>query len=935
MIFSSKKKAAFVLFAMTLLSSYSIKNIRLSRAAPSAKEYYTVEFEWFGMDAQRMEKEVAIPFEEKAAKLPRLLAASSVCERSNCVTSLVFEKGKRPALSLVSDAADEIKRSLPNDVQNPRIYAAAQDSKFVFCAAFDKGAFSYEEIKSRLLQELKGINGVSQARLSGGEGREIHIAFDDKALDKRCVLPWDLAKTLRESQAGFLGGNNVHYEEKIESLEAMEKALGPLKLGLVSEGLQRKESVVRVNGKESLVLSLKSSDESKNMAISKKARKIMKERLGGKSGWTIVYDNGLEQENSLKRIAAAFFETLGALTFAVWLFFRSKRATFLALAFCAADSLFTAAVFSALNIPLDSATISGLTISLGLMCDAALYVLDDCQTSPKALIACALTTAASILPLAALETLVPGVKSMSIACAVSIGLSCVLALVFLPAFTNTAKRRNAARNSLNLYDFSDGRLRKFLNLSKILYFLPFVLFVLLPKNLQPMDLDASIYAQAEFNPEKRMDLVDKEIGGLVKKLTEQKGVKHVKSEAKRGRAEIQIILKSPSDKKRVLAFLQGEKSVGSGFLYAPIVPSKRNLAQKMQIAVLGEDSGLCKKIAKEAARALQEQNGALFENSQVILNFKEDEDVFVARPKKDLLRKRSASASDASYFLRWNLFGPVALKVWALGLQTDARLGNGRLAFENGASIEDVKKLCLKEAPLYSLFDFSKEKRPERIFRKDSKRAAFFTVETRTGNSGKAFKSVKAALKKIELPDGYYFSWPKEYVSMPESYAKIFAAFLVGAAAIFFLVAAQSERIFEALLVLANVPISLSLPLLLRCVSLSPLTLGDAVGMAFISGLSVNNALYILAERKAGEKRGAFLAARRLSKSVLSSCATTLVASVPVMLSGLSFAADAAFFMFFGSAASVFSGLIYFPYALEKAGKKGPPKDGQPYKSIG
>ncbi|MBR5097367.1 MAG: efflux RND transporter permease subunit, partial [Treponema sp.] len=363
---------------------------------------------------------------------------------------------------------------------------------------------------------------------------------------------------------------------------------------------------------------------------------------------------------------------------------------------------------------------------------------------------------------------------------------------------------------------------------------------------------------------------------------------------------------------------------------------KRKIVQKMQIAVLGDDSALCKKIAQEAAGILAEDDFAARNKGQVVLNFKEDETVFLARPNKDLLKKNGLSVQDLAHFLRWNLFGPVAAKVWAGGRQKDIRLGNESMAFEAAASIEGVKSLVIKKIPLSALCDFEKAKRPSKLFRKDFKRAAYFTLEVQTKNSGRAFKSAKNALGAINLPEGYYFSWPKEYVSMDENYARIFAAFLLGAAAIFFLVTAQCQNIFEGLCVLATVPLSLLAPLLLRALFLCPLTLGDAVGMVFISGLCVNNALYILAEYKKREDKDPFLAAKSLSKSVLSSSATSLVASVPVMLSGAgNFSADLAFFMFFGSLASVFAALIYFPAALSSLGaetpfhqkkKKAPPK---------
>lgn len=934
MIFKSKTKAGFALLCLAFLSIYSLKNLRLTQATPSEYENYAVEFEWFGMDAEKIEKLLALPFEEKISRLPGLVSVSLSCEHSKCLASLVFEKSKRPSYAAVSAAADELKRSLPQDAQNPRIYALAQESKYAFCAAFDKGLFSYEEIMASLLQELKGISGVSQALLSGGESKEIHLSFDDKFIDRSNLYPWDLADCVQEGQARALRGGKGSYKSQFESLEDIKSSPNVQKSCKAAEAFQKKESLVRVNGKECLLLSLKSAEENQNLAIGKKARALLRKALKGREGWQIVYDNGMQQEKALKRILAAFFETLAALAAAVWLVFRSMKKTMTALAFTALDTLFTAAAFSALGIPLDTATISGLTISLGLMCDAALYVLDDCDTSSAALLSCCLTTIAAILPLLSLNAIVPGIKSLGQACALSIGLSSVMATVFLPVFVRDEKidekEKRADRKLLNLYNFSDSANKKIMNLSKFLYILPAFLFIFIPKNLTASNQEPLIYAQAEFNPERRLDLVDKSLVPFLEEIQQIKGVKFIQSEAKRGRAQLQIILESPKLKNKVCALLREKAKNLGAYLHVPMEPPKRKIVQKMQIAVLGDDAALCKKIARDAAEILQKDEFTARNTGQVVLNFKDDETVFLAKPNKDLLKKNGVSVQDLAHFLRWNLFGPVVAKVWAGGRQKDIRLGNEFMAFEAAASLEGVKSLVIKKVPVSALCDFEKAARPSKIFRKDFKRAAYFTLEVQTKNSGKAFKRAKSSLKTLNLPEGYYFSWPREYESMDENYAKIFGAFLLGAAAILFLTAAQSQNIFESLCVLATIPLSLLAPLLFRALAFCPLSLGDAVGMVFISGICVNNALYILAEYK--NDKNPFRAARKLSKSALSSSATTLVASVPMMLGADGgFASDLAFFMFFGSIASVFAGLVYFPAALDvhsvrKKSKKSPAK---------
>lgn len=931
MIFKSKTKAYFALICILLLSVYSLKNIQLTRSAPSEYEKFTVEFEYFGMDAEKIEKIVAIPFEEKAAKLEGLISIRSVSEYSKCAASLTFEKNKVSSYAKVSDIVDELKKSLPKDAQTPKIYALDQDSKHVFCAAFDKKAFRLEDLQGTVLKALQGIPGVSQATIVGGERMEVHIAFDDKLMARYGALPWDLASNVQKSQAQVLFGDSGSYKAKIATVEDIKKIPKMDAICKAMDSFQKRESAARLNGKECLLLTLKSSEENQNIGVCKKARKTLNAAFKDKKNWTIVYDNGQEQEKSIKKILAAFFETLAALTIAVWFIFRSAKKTIIALAFTASDVLTTFGLLCALRIPLDSPTICGITISLGLLCDAALYILDDSKAPKSSIIICALTTIAAIVPLFKLDAIVPGVKALARACAISTGLSSLLALLFLPAFIQEEESNKKNKRVLNLYKILYNKSKISLNLYCFLYIIPLVLFICLPKNLKQIDSDSVIYAQVEYNPEKRFELVDEDLLPFLEKARALKGVKFIQSEAKRGRAELQIVLKKAKDKDKISkSLLEYGKSL-KGSLYIPLAPPKRKLTQKMQIAVLGDDASKCRQIAKDAAPILLAEKFLMRSKAQLTLNFKEDETFYVARPNKDFLNANGLSVQDFAQFLRWNLFGPVATKIMADGRQKDARLGNIKLAFSDSPKLEGVKNLSLKSIPVSALCSLKKEARASKVFRKDFRRAAYFTIEIEGKNSGKFFKTVKKALKAMQLPDGYYFSWPKEYECMPEDYAQILLAFFIAAATIFFLVAAQSEDLRTALLVLGTIPVSLSLPIALRALSFTPLTLGDAVGMVFISGICVNNALYILGERMANKKNGSFAAAKKVLKSVLSSSITTLVAALPVMLSGAgAFASDLAFFMFFGSLASVFAGLIYFPAALEvhsaRKTKKGPAK---------
>ena len=93
---ASKRKSFFVLAALCLASLCLAKDISITCVPASEGENYAIEFDWHGMDAQKIERLVAVPLEEKLRALENVVSVLSVCENSKCKTDVSFEKKIRP-----------------------------------------------------------------------------------------------------------------------------------------------------------------------------------------------------------------------------------------------------------------------------------------------------------------------------------------------------------------------------------------------------------------------------------------------------------------------------------------------------------------------------------------------------------------------------------------------------------------------------------------------------------------------------------------------------------------------------------------------------------------------------------------------------------------------------------------------------------------------
>lgn len=1029
--YSHKKAAALLLAALVLISAFSLKGLDISCRVPNKEDVFSVEFEYFGIDAAQIEKIIAEPLEEKISAIENLAHLTTTCEYSKCTTTAAFKKGGKNPYIALSEAADSLYRTLAKDAQRPRIYSSSAGQKAVFLAAFEKEpAALRKEIKAK----LQSIQGVSEVLIFGNDREEIHAEFDGDFLSQAGLYPWNIASDIQAQNArpviSTIGNEECErkliFEREINSLDKIKgipigthsdsgkvktEALPLSTMADIKYGAQKKDSIVRINSAECVLLSIKTSAPERTIKITKEAKKILKESLSQEETPQIIYDNGKEQIAMLSKIFAALLQSLLFGIAIVFLTFSSLEITALVSAFLCLNLLFCLAILSAFKIPLDISTLSGITISIGLVSDSALFVCDIfCSTKEisqfqsrlkKSIPALAISTATTlsvIAPLIVADKIASGIKNIALTSGIMVAVSAATASAFLPiALFHFKESRKPLKPSTfaqflytkahNIIYFLDNlgnfvrnkpkipvykispKLRYFrdnltnfrknaskIPMYKISYifikflgfknsllsriflfgfasFLPVALFFFSAKNLANENPSKIIYAQIEYNPERGHKSTDKDSLPFVGRIQKIPGVDYIRSEARRGQVELEIVTSDANQRERVAKKIIKEKEGLEGFLYVPLSAPKSQSVQSVQVAVLGNESSACRKIASEAAAFLQ---GELFFSkcqSQVILNFKDEEKILCAKAERDFLSQNKIALDTLASFLRWNVFSPVADKILIGGKIYDIRAKEKRRdnfcakAVDcDESTLSSVKRISFpvflsqgkdpKHIPISAAFDFAEGKMPSRIYRKDSRRAAFFTVEVQFKKTDAVFSELKKSLAKLNLPEGYSFSFPRELENLKSDYSQIFAAFAFAVFAIFVLIAAQCEDIPAALKALFTIPLSLFVPLLLRALFRQPLRLGDAVAMVFLCGLCVNNALYILNESK---ERPPKEASRTLFKSIASSSLTTIFGALPVMIFAQDeFSKDLAFFMFWGTLATMTIGIFVFPRLLEK-----------------
>ena len=958
----------FLLAGITCVLIYLTFQLKIGSEKNSKYDIFSIEFDYFGMDAERLEKLITIPLEEKLSLISGSLEIRSTSEYGKSVTSIYFPKGKmhKKNYLLIRAAVEDLYASLPQDVQKPRILTSDSADKGVICIALS-GSAPLDDLRfwaeNNLKKKIERIDGVSEVEIYGGNQKEILVAFDSEKMIANAQNPYVLAGVIQDGNAvqsgtaicGDLHKQGIGFDTRFHSLSDMKML--PVKvgeslssLGYIAEVLEearRKEELVRINGEETVCLNVKASSDGNCIGISSECRKILgsvKKEAGFEVEYSFLFDEGIVQKKLLNSVLAAFLQSFILVSLVLPFFFKSIRMILLTVGSLLLTCLWTIGLLALFKISINQNSVAGISIALGLVVDSSLLLAEEAERAAckldffsrvKAvrgeLVSAVITSLIVLIPLYFMDEIVPGLRVIAVTIFLMLVVSLVLNLVFLPAFLYSGQKITNQKTEENrkFWDrlvyktnkllergaFWSGRFSlrmpdKIRLVYVALAILPVVLLLCCGKNLNLEDKNSIFYVSVDFEPELSVEGADKAIYDFVQEFKLCPGIKYIKSDANKGFCEIEIGFDEKKINSEKLSKLVEEKSVlvQEGFVYSGGNSlTDKNGCVEVELAVTGDSSEGCREYAELSAELLSECDFI----GESVLNFKRKEKQVVFEPERDKICKNGLSVEDVAVSLRWMLFGPVADKWLNDGFEQDIRISSEEYAYAGFSALENLKLPSDSSfVNLNSLGKIERVQKTSKIYRKNGRRAAFFTVTTNSRSATRTLALIKEKLSEIQLDKGYAFSYPRELELLSGKYRKLFAVYLLTIVAILILITALSENPVHSLVIVSIIPVSICFPLLLLFVLGKALELSYVVGIVVLAGICVNNSIYIV---ESGKISVVFKLRERI-KSIFLTTLTTVLGSVPLFLfSRDAFSRGLALFMFLGVLSSFFVSVFLFP----------------------
>jgi HAE1 family hydrophobic/amphiphilic exporter-1 len=371
-----------------------------------------IQANYVGADAQTIEQSVATPIEQQMSGVDNMNYMYSINANNGLMRMFVnFDLKTDPNIDhvLTQLRYSQAESQLPADVRNYGVTVQKSLSAPLILVALTspKGTRDAEFLANyayiNLSDALSRVAGISQVTIFGAGQYAMRIWVKPDQLAKLNITVPEIINAVNSQNtvnpAGKLGGRpsppgqeftyTVRAQGRLVSEEEFAKIVvratpngSIVRLGDVARielGAGDYDIVGRFNSKPSAVLALYQLPGSNAIDAAKGVERLMaqlKERFPTDLDYKVAIDTTLSVTEGIREIGKTFWEALALVMLVVFLFLQGWRAALIPLLAVPVSLIGTFAVFPLLGFSINTLSLFGLVLAIGLVVDDAIVVVE-------------------------------------------------------------------------------------------------------------------------------------------------------------------------------------------------------------------------------------------------------------------------------------------------------------------------------------------------------------------------------------------------------------------------------------------------------------------------------------------------------------------------------------------------------------------------------
>src|SRR5437868_9911273 len=483
---------AAVLSAFIVLAGLAaMRSLPIAQYPEIAPPVVTVRAVYPGASAEVLEQTVAAPLENQINGVENMLYMSSNSSSNGVVEiNVTFDIGTNvdQAALNVNNRVKQAEARLPQEVRRQGVSVEKNSTSFLQVLAFNSpdgtldDLFISNYVTLNVLDTIKRVPGTTNVQIFGAKDYAMRIWLRPDRLAQLKLSPGDIARAINEQNAQFAagkvgepptgGGQELVYTVTTKGRLSEPKEFENIILRSNPDGSRLRLADVarielasrdygfmgRVNNRSATLIGVFLQPNSNALDVAKEVNATMArlaERFPAGLKQEVVYDTTRFVEVSIREVMFTLGEAMLLVFLVVYLFLQNWRATLIPFAAVPVSLLGTFAGLLFLGYSINTLTLFGMVLAIGIVVDDAIVVLENVErimheehvdareaaikamkevTSP--IVAIVLVLCAVFIPIAFLGGLTGELyRQFAVTISIAVVLSGIVALTLTPALS--------------------------------------------------------------------------------------------------------------------------------------------------------------------------------------------------------------------------------------------------------------------------------------------------------------------------------------------------------------------------------------------------------------------------------------------------------------------------------------------------------------------
>jgi HAE1 family hydrophobic/amphiphilic exporter-1 len=387
---------------MVVMGAFSFMDLGVDLFPQSDPATVMVRLRLPGASPEEIVSQVVLPIEESVAAVSGIdeLRAMVSEGSANIMVTFILERNIGDAVEDVREKVSAAMRRLPPNILPPVVQKAEMDRAAVMTltVAGDRPIRELTEIADKQIRRaIETVDGVAQIDLSGTRARQINIFLDMNKLNGYAMTAQEVERAVRSENIEMPGGRmirgmsemGVRTMGRVESIhdfnDIIIKNVGgaPVRIrdiGYVEDGMAEKRNFAYLRGKPAVSMEVQRQTGMNTVKVvdSVLARlKTVRAQLPPGVKLEVIKEQATYIRNSVSALEEHLILGSFLASLIVFLFIRDWRTVLISSLAIPTSIITTFTLLRMMDFTLNSMTLLALTLSVGIVIDDAIIVLEN------------------------------------------------------------------------------------------------------------------------------------------------------------------------------------------------------------------------------------------------------------------------------------------------------------------------------------------------------------------------------------------------------------------------------------------------------------------------------------------------------------------------------------------------------------------------------